>query len=587
MSTHKNIDRICVAVVILSLLITVLFMNAERLGLSVIVSEDHETGMFTKNDLLYNWDTAGATEITLNGEKATVSGNGAYVSGGDVYIVGAGKYIISGSLENGSIIIDANKSDKIWLLFNGVSISCEDNAVLLVEQAKKVFLTLADGTENYLSCGTGQSDTIDGVIYSHDDLTINGSGALSVSANYKHAIVCNDDLVISGGILAIDAQKDGIHANDSVRICNADLTINAVDDGITVSNDDESALLYVESGTINIPACYEGLEAVYVTIAGGDIHIQATDDGINGNSDKNSCVKIDGGSITIINETGRDADGIDSNKDIEINGGTILISLNDEGSNCALDYGSENGGKCTINGGTIIACGGSSMLEAVSSESAQGFIMKTVSRCEAGTSVALADNNNHILITESIPCTFSSVIISCDGLKVGDLCTLTVGNSSEAITIDNSSVASGGMDKGQFGGKVQGNNPFENGGFERQPGENNGQPDEQMPNAPNMPDGPIEMPDKDRAERQNPDIFGENQADAQNFDRNQKSDDENKPGQNKGFTDEKERGEFGDANSRQEINEGWNMSEPIIWVGISFIILVIGLLIAMFYKKRI
>lgn len=61
---------------------------------------------------------------------------------------------------------------------------------------------------------------------------------------------------------------------------------------------------------------------------------------------------INGGTVTLLNPSGRDADGIDSNGNIDINGGLVYISLVGDGSNCALDYGSENGG-------TVVACGGS------------------------------------------------------------------------------------------------------------------------------------------------------------------------------------------------------------------------------------
>ena len=209
---------------------------------------------------------------------------------------------------------------------------------------------------------------VDGAIYSRDDLTINGSGSLLVSAAYKHGIVCNNDLVITGGNITISAVQDGIHANDSVRIRDAALSISAGDDGITVSNDDETAFLYVESGSITIPACYEGLEAIDVTIAGGTIDIVSADDGINANgSGAGSVIRVTGGDITVTNPSGRDADGFDSNGSIYIEGGNILISVADSGSNSALDYGSENGGECVISGGTVIACGSSAMAEGFAS----------------------------------------------------------------------------------------------------------------------------------------------------------------------------------------------------------------------------
>lgn len=444
MSTHKHIDKICIFVTVFVLLLTILFMNGKALGITVIESEDESNDMFTANDLNSDWDITGATEINLSDDESIIKGNGAYVYNGDIYIAYAGKYILSGELSNGNIIINADGDDKIWLMLDGVSVHCDDDAAIRVEQADKVFLTLAKGTENTISSGSQYkeeviSSGVDGTIYSRDDLTINGYGMLNVISEYQHGIVGNDDLVFTGGTVEVEAVQDGFHANDSVRIKNADINISAGDDGITVSNDDETGFLYIESGNINISSCYEGLEAIDVTIAGGTIDIKATDDGINANgSGNNSAIQITGGDITITNESGRDADGLDSNKDIYISGGKLFISVVGDGSNSAIDYGMENGGVCKISGGTVIACGGSAMAEGFDSSSSQGFIMYNTS-ADAGTDVTLENADDKIILSEEIPYSFSSVVVSTPEMAVGDTCTITVGEKSEEITIDNSS----------------------------------------------------------------------------------------------------------------------------------------------------
>lgn len=458
MSGSKNIDRICLAAVLLTLLLTLLFINGEALGIAVIADGDAGDGQFTANDLDGDWDCGGAVKITLSGGGASISGGGAYVYDGDVHIAYAGKYILSGELSDGSIIIDADKNDKIWLLFDGVSLSCSDSAAVLVEQAGKVFITLADGTENSVSTGAKYGDAavaagIDGAIYSRDDLTFNGGGSLSVSGEYKHGIVCNDDLVITNGNITITAAQDGIHANDSARICGAELTISAGDDGITVSNDGETGYVYIASGSISIPSCYEGIEAVDITIAGGTIDIVPTDDGINANGrGANSVIRISGGEIRIINETGRDADGLDSNGDICISGGRLLISVSSSGGNYAIDYGSENGGVCEISGGTVVAAGSSTMAEGFDSSSEQCFIMRSVSTAPAGTALSLKNSAGKELVSEVIPCSFSSVVISTPELEMGEVCTLSIGGVEEEVTVDNSTASGGFAMAGFFGG---------------------------------------------------------------------------------------------------------------------------------------
>lgn len=458
MSGSKHIDWICLAAVLLTLLLTVLFINGEALGIAVTADGDAGGGQFTANDLDGDWDRGGATKITLSGGSAGISGSGAYAYGGDVYIACAGKYILSGELSGGSVIVDADRNDKIWLLLDGVSLSCSDSAAVVVEQAGKVFVTLAAGTENSVSSGAEFSAGavaagIDGAIYSRDDLTVNGSGSLSVSAEYKHGIVCNDDLAITGGNISISASGDGIHANDSARICGAELTINAGDDGITVSNDGETGYIYIASGSISIPSCYEGIEAVDITVAGGTLDIVPTDDGINANGrGASSVIRISGGEISIINETGRDADGLDSNGDICISGGKLLISVSSSGGNYAIDYGSENGGVCKISGGTVVAAGSSTMAEGFDSASEQCFIMRSVSTAPAGTVLSLKNSAGKELVSEAIPCGFSSVVISTPELEMGESCTLSIGGVEEEVTVDNSAASGGFAMAGMFGG---------------------------------------------------------------------------------------------------------------------------------------
>lgn len=461
MSTHKNINRICIAATLLSIVLTVLLMNSRTLGLLPIVSEAASGDLFTANDLDGNWDTASATRIILSDSGSTINGNGAYVYGGNVYIVCAGRYVLTGTLTDGSVIIDAEKSDKIWVSLSGVTIHCEDSAAIRVKQADKVFLTLAGGTENSLSSGAQYSaesaaSGMDGVIYSRDDLTINGTGGLSVNAEYSHGIVCNDNLVITGGNLAISAVQDGIHANDSVRIRDAAISVSAGDDGINVSNDEETAFLYIASGSITIPSCYEGFEAVEITIAGGTIHIVSADDGINAcGGGKSSVIRIMDGDITIINPSGRDADGLDSNGSIYMEGGRLFISVTDGGGNCALDYGTENGGECIISGGTVIACGGSTMAEGFDADSPQGFLMYRTNAA-AGTVIRLEDSLGRELLSGEIPCSFSSAVLSTPGLQIGDICTITIGDRQEQITIDNTSSDFGFH--GMFGNDMPGRN---------------------------------------------------------------------------------------------------------------------------------
>ena len=519
MSTSKHIDKICIAAASLMLVITVLFMFGERLGITVIHwEEDEETSeMFTANDLNADWDTTDACHIVLNGDNAKISGNGAYFTNQTLYISYAGKYTLSGTLD-GSVHIDADGDDKIWLLFDGVEITSKTEPPLYIKQADKVFLTLKENSQNTLIYENGDEEAeIDGCIFSRDDLTVNGKGNLTVTSSNLHGIVCNDSLVFTGGNISITAKFDGVHAHDAIKICNTDFTVSAGDDGLHAGNDDETAVFYLESGNINITKCYEGIEANDITIAGGTVYITPSDDGINANgSGKTSLITVSGGDITVINKNGRDADGFDSNGNINITGGNVFISVTGTGTNNAIDYGSESGGKCTISGGTVIACGSSQMAEVPDGDSEQGFIMQTVSG-NANDTLCVLNADGKEIISKEIPCSFTSVIISSPDIAVGDTVTLKIGETETEITVSNTvENGMGGFgNKGGFepgGGNRQ--NPFEreNGDrdFPKRPddsGKNGTFPQRQgteneLPEPPDgNPPGGMQMPDGNERER--------------------------------------------------------------------------------------
>ncbi len=546
MSTHKSIDIICVVVIVLAVLLTVFFMNGSALGIQTIVDEDSESytgsAYFTSNDNDGSWDTSSATIITMDGTDSSISGNGAFVYNGDVYISNAGYYKLSGSLTDGSVIVEAESSSKVWLLLDGVDITCADNAGLQVVQADKVFVTLAEGSENKITSGSeysdqAVSDNVEGAIFSKDDITINGSGSLAVTTEYKHGIDANDDLVITGGKIAIQAVNDGIHANDSVRVREAELQIDVNDDGICASKD-ANGYIYIESGTVNMNECYEGIEAPVIKIAGGDTTINPSDDALNANGgssemgmgggmnggpggqqdrgnrsmsgsavdgehqggpgggfgmasggavmpenmsgdspdsstgsadsseETETYIEISGGTLTIVNESGRDADGLDSNGDIRISGGTIRISMTNDGGNSAIDYASENNGVCEISGGTVVACGSSGMAEAFSSSSTQCALLYNFSDgAEAGTNVTLSDSAGNTILSYDAPCSFNSVNLSAPEMKQGETYQLTIGNEKTEVTLDEVSTSLGTSENTMGGGQRGGmqNRAMDNG----------------------------------------------------------------------------------------------------------------------------
>lgn len=235
---------------------------------------------FSKRDLDPSYDTASATRIALEGTSATIEGEGASVEGSTVTLDAATTYIVSGELTDGRLLVNAGDEDKLQIVLDGATIHNETGPAIMIENADKCFITLADGTTNTISDGSAyelaEDDNSDATIFSRDDLTINGSGSLSVEGNYQHAIVSKDDLVITGGTIGVRAAQDAFQGKDALKIANGTFTVEAGDDAFH-----SEYLFYVKDGSIDITTCYEGYEAEKVIIDGGEHSIYATDDAIN------------------------------------------------------------------------------------------------------------------------------------------------------------------------------------------------------------------------------------------------------------------------------------------------------------------
>jgi len=235
--------------------------------------------MFTERDSKTEYDTSKAVTIQLNGTSATASSDSVQINGSTVIIKEEATYVISGSL-NGMVVVDAPETAKLQLVFNGVDITSETSAALYILEADKVFVTLAEGTTNTLSNGGSftaiDDNNIDGVLFSKQDMTLNGTGSLTVTSPAGHGIVCKDDLVFTGGTYTVNSASHGIDANDSVRIADANITVDAGKDAIHCENseDAEKGFIYISSGTIQAEAEGDGIAAsAYMQITGGTIDL--------------------------------------------------------------------------------------------------------------------------------------------------------------------------------------------------------------------------------------------------------------------------------------------------------------------------
>ena len=464
--------------------------------------------------------------LQLSDSGSNCNARGAVIDGSTVTLTEAGTYLVSGSLTDGQLLISTDSESKVKLLLNGVSVQNSSTAAVYLLNADKLVLETVDGSSNYLA-GSGAFDAVDGetvdaVIYAKDDLTLKGSGSLTVVTESGHGIVCKDDLKISGGTLNVSAARKAVYGKDSVTVSDCVLNLSAGTTGICsdMQGVAESGIVTLESGTINIVSGDKGISAsVLLTVEEPEIVINAGEDGlhsdaaavINGGSilidcrddavhadsslsvgggslEISSCYEgleaadltISGGTVTlnasddgvnagrsltvtggsmIINASG---DGVDSNGSLTVTGGLLYISGPTNSGNGALDYGTEG----VISGGIVVACGASGMAVNFGSNSTQGSILYNFdTSLNGGDTVTLTNAAGEILASFTPEKAYNSVVISAPGIEAGSTYTLTAGSQSVSIEMTSLIYGSGGMGgHGGMGGGMGGHGGM-NGGM--------------------------------------------------------------------------------------------------------------------------
>lgn len=361
---------------ILSLLFAGLFLlsgcsaveSTESAASSAAVSETETASMvetastvetselFTANDMEIGYDEETSARITLSGDSASSDSDAVQISGSTVTVTAEGTYILSGTLNDGMIVVDAGDTDKIQLVLDGVEITSSTSAAIYVLEADKVFITTASGSENTLANGGEyvaiDDNNIDAVIFAKSDLTLNGTGTLIVNAAAGHGVVSKDDLVFTSGTYEITAEKQGLSGKDSIRIANGTYTITSGKDGIHAENTEDSSLgfLYISGGTFTINADGDGISAsAYLQIEDGAFTITTGDGSASVTMTTDTMEFGQGGGFqtetTTTEEDSASQKGVKADGEITIAGGSFVTDTADDSIH--------GGGDILVTGGTF------------------------------------------------------------------------------------------------------------------------------------------------------------------------------------------------------------------------------------------
>ena len=431
---------------------------------SAVVIEQAEKVITTLAADTTNTLTDGTSYTFAEGETEP---DAAFYSKDDLSINGEGKLVIEGNYSNGirskDDLVLASGTYEITAKNNAIkgkdSVSIRDGNYTLTtsegdgiqanntEDATKGYIGIDGGIFTIQSGRDGiQAETSLSIQSAEMTVkTADGAASQSVVADESYkGMKAGGTILLASGSYTIDSADNSIHANDSVTINGGEISAATGDDGIHADND-----LTINDGTIIVNKSYEGLEASVITIAGGDIQVLASDDGVNAGggsdttdsgqfgqdsfgggpgggdqADDSKKVVITGGTLSIDAE----GDGLDSNGNVTMSGGIVIVNGPTRGGNGALDYN----GTFEITGGTLVAAGTTDMAMNVSGGTQRSVAITFDQSQAADTLITLQDTEGNTLLSYAPSKDFQHVVISSPDLQSADYTLLSGGSNSEA-----------------------------------------------------------------------------------------------------------------------------------------------------------
>lgn len=275
------------------------------------------------------WSEDDAVDVELTGTSASSTSDGVAIEGSTVTITAAGVYRLSGELA-GQVIVAAPDDALVVLVLDGAKITNDAGAAIDVQTADDVAISLAAGSRNSVSDAASYAEdaTANAAIYAATDLTITGTGALSVTGNGNDGVTSTDDLVILSGALTVTAADDALRGKDALAVEGGTLTLTATaGDGLKSDQESDATQgnVVISGGAIDVTAGDDGVQAQADTvISGGEVTVSAADDGVKGEQ----IVSIGDGTVTVA----ASLEGIEAGS-VGIGGGTVSVTASDDGIN--------------------------------------------------------------------------------------------------------------------------------------------------------------------------------------------------------------------------------------------------------------
>lgn len=354
-----------------------------------------------------NNNTDGIHKSVVDGLTITSEQADCTVSGSTATIKKAGTYTLTGTLSNGQVIVDTEKTSKVVIICKSMSLNCSHTAPFYVKSADEVTLQLAAGTTNSITDGASYTFSAadkepDAACFSEEDLTIEGSGTLVVTGQYQDGIASKNDIKVKEGTVQVTAADDGIRGKDGIKISGGNVKVISQSHGFKTTENLQAAKGMVE-------------------IEGGSVHLDTVGDGIHATNQ----IKVSGGSTYIDAKN----EGLDTDSSFLMTGGTMVIDGPKSSNRSMFDCAKG----AVVNGGTFFAVGSSPLAKSLGSSSSQNTLFyKAPSEQETDTTVKIMNTAGKTVYQHKVTRKYQCVVYSapelgkgnysvyCDSVKLGN-----------------------------------------------------------------------------------------------------------------------------------------------------------------------